>query len=139
MKSFPATVCAALSALLMVSAGCGTSQRNITTPSGLTYTVLEEGTGPVARAGQHVMIHETTWFSDGRVFYTTRNGRPLRFLLGGGQVIEGVDEGVTGMRVGERRRIIVPPELSRRSSYPEGLSPNDTLHYEVELIGIEPQ
>lgn len=84
-----------------------------------------------------MLIHETTSLSDGRMFYTTRNGKPLRFLLGGGQVIDGLDEGVTGMRVGERRRMIVPPKLSRRSSYPEGLSPEETLHYDVELVGIE--
>ncbi len=62
----------------------------------------------------------------------------MRFLLGGKQVIDGVDEGVTGMKVGERRQMIVPPELSKRNTYPEGLSPKDTLHYDVELVGIEP-
>jgi FKBP-type peptidyl-prolyl cis-trans isomerase len=138
MNRFPAIVSVVLSVLLTVAAGCASSKRSITTPSGLTYTVLKKGSGPVARAGQHVLIHETTSFTDGRVFYTTRNGPPLRFLLGGGQVIAGLDEGVTGMRVGERRSMIVPPKLSRRSSYREGLSPEDTLHYDVELVGIEP-
>jgi len=60
-------------------------------------------------------------------------------LLGGQQVIDDVDEGVTGMRIGERRKLIVPPALSRRSTYPDGLSPEDTLYYDVELIGIELQ
>jgi FKBP-type peptidyl-prolyl cis-trans isomerase len=138
MNRFPAIVSVVLPALLTIATGCASSTRSITTPSGLTYTVLREGSGPAARAGQHVLIHETTSFPDGRVFYTTRNGRPLRFLLGGGQVIDGLDEGVTGMRVGERRKMIVPPKLSRRSSYSEGLSPEDTLHYDVELVGIDP-
>jgi FKBP-type peptidyl-prolyl cis-trans isomerase len=86
-----------------------------------------------------VLIHETTTAaSDGRLLYSTRTkGRPLRFLLGGKQVIDGVDEGVTGMRVGERRKVIVPPHLSRRTVYPEALSPDETLHYDVELVGIE--
>lgn len=127
-----------LVAVCIAAAGCPSSGDRITTASGLVYTVTAKGSGPVARAGQYVRIHETTSFPDGRLFYTTRNGEPLRFLLGGGQVIDGVDEGVTGMRVGERRFMIVPPKLSRRSTYPEGLTPEDTLHYEVELVGIDP-
>jgi FKBP-type peptidyl-prolyl cis-trans isomerase len=110
----------------------------MTTPSGLVYTVVKEGSGPAAHAGQHVTIHETTKLSDGRVHFSTRtDGRPLRFLLGGKQVIDGVDEAVTGMRVGEQRKLIVPPGLSKRSSYSEGLSPEDTLYYDVELMAIE--
>lgn len=109
-----------------------------TTPTGLTYTVIEEGTGPAASPGQHVLIHETTTFDDGRVHFSTEGRTPLRFLLGGNQVIAGVDEGVTGMRVGERRRLVVPPALSRRSAYPEGLSPDATLFYDVRLVAIEP-
>jgi FKBP-type peptidyl-prolyl cis-trans isomerase len=126
--------------LLTAAVGCASSQTSITTPSGLAYTVIKKGSGPMARAGQFALIHETTTFADGRVLYSTRTrGQPLRFLLGGKQVIDGVDEGVTGMRVGERRMMVVPPALSRRSTYPEGLSPEDTLHYDVELVGIEPQ
>lgn len=126
-------------ALLLALAGCAGAERPITTGSGLVYTVVTRGSGPEARAGQYVLIHETTTFPDGRVLYSTRPGeRPLRFLLGAGQVIDGVDEGVTGMRVGERRRMIVPPALSRRTTYPAGLSPEDTLFYDVELVGIDP-
>ncbi len=110
MNRFLSVLRVSFALIVLVIAGCATSNKSITTPSGLTYTVLEEGSGPVARAGQYVLIHETTMFS----------------------------EGVTGMRVGERRKLIVPPKLSRRSSYSEGLSPEDTLHYEVELVGIEP-
>ncbi len=125
--------------LLTVAAGCASAGKPVTTQSGLVYTVVKKGSGPAARPGQHVLIHETTTFADGKVHYSTRaGGKPLRFLLGGKQVIDGVDEGVTGMRVGERRKMIVPPKLSQRSSYPEGLSPEDTLHYDVELVGIEP-
>lgn len=124
--------------LLIVTYGCASSGRTVKTPSGLVYNVVEHGSGPAARAGQYVLIHETTTFADGRILYSSRpGGEPLRFLLGGKQVIDGMDEGVTGMRVGERRTMIVPPTLSRRSTYPEGLSPEDTLYYEVELIGIE--
>ncbi|MGH7492960.1 MAG: FKBP-type peptidyl-prolyl cis-trans isomerase [bacterium] len=106
--------------LLTAAVGCASSGKPIITPSGLVYTVVEKGSGPATRIGQHVLIHETTTFTDGRLLYSTRTaGQPLRFLLGDKQVIDGVDEGVTGMRVGERRKMIVPPELSRRNTYKE--------------------
>ena len=109
----------------------------VTSRSGLTYTVLSRGTGEQARPGQYVTIHETTSFVDGRVHFSTAGGKPIRFLLGGGQVIDGLEEGVTCMQVGERRMLVVPPSLSRRSSYPPNLSPDDTLHYDVTLVAIE--
>ena len=66
----------------------------------------------------------STGVANGTVIYSTRvKNNPLNFLLGGNQVIAGVDEGVTGMRVGERRNSVVPPALSKRSSYPENTPP----------------
>jgi FKBP-type peptidyl-prolyl cis-trans isomerase len=131
---------ALVAAVAVAVTACASAPRAVRTASGLRYTVVRQGTGPVARTGQYVLIHETTAFADGRVHFTTRTGgRPLRFLLGGHQVIDGVDEGVRGMRVGERRRLIVPPNLSKRSEYPAGLSPEDTLYYEIELVAIEKQ
>jgi Stress responsive A/B Barrel Domain/FKBP-type peptidyl-prolyl cis-trans isomerase len=109
-----------------------------TTPSGLVIAQVTPGAGAAARPGQYVTIHETTSFADGRVHFTTDGRAPIRFLLGGKQVIDGLDEGVTGMLVGERRRLVVPPALSRRSNYPAGLSPGDVLHYDVTLVAIEP-
>ena len=61
---------------------------------------------------------------------------PSKFLLGGSQVIAGVDDGVTGMRVGERRRLIVPPSLGKRSEYLANIPPDATLHYDNELLEI---
>jgi len=58
-----------------------------------------------------VTIHETTTFADGRVHFTTRDRQPIRFLLGGHQVIDGLDQGFTGMKVGERRTMVVPPPV----------------------------
>jgi FKBP-type peptidyl-prolyl cis-trans isomerase len=111
--------------------------RAVTTPSGLVYEIVRHGSGPEARPGQHVVIHETTALADGTVHFSTRaKGRPLKFLLGGKQVIDGLDEGVTGMRAGERRKLVVPPKLSKRKEYPEGLSPDATLYYDVELVEI---
>jgi FKBP-type peptidyl-prolyl cis-trans isomerase len=124
--------------ILALAAACTSPPQTVHTSSGLVYTVTQPGTGPTAQPGQHVLIHETTRLPNGQIHFSTRsNDRPLRFLLGGNQVIAGVDEGVTGMRVGERRQLIVPAALSRRSSYPKALSPDDTLHYDIELVAIE--
>lgn len=124
--------------LTFAMAACSSAPRSTTTSTGLTYTVIEKGSGPAARPGQYVLIHETTRLANGRVHYSTlASGEPLRFLLGGNQVIDGVDEGVTGMKVGEKRNLVVPPHLSKRSQYPEGLSPDETLYYELELVSIE--
>lgn len=106
--------------------------------SGLAYRVLAKGDGPVAAAGQSVSIHETTMLTNGTVIYTSRTkNSPITFLLGGNQVIAGVDEGVTGMRVGERRMLIVPVSLSHRSSYPANTPPDSILHIDIELVGIK--
>lgn len=116
------------------------SPQPIRTASGLVYQVTKKGKGPAATSGQRVSIHETTRLSNGRVLKSTHTqGKPLTFLLGGKQVIDGIDEAVTGMRVGERRTLVVPPRLSRRTSYSEGLKPEDTLNYQVELVHILPR
>lgn len=112
--------------------------RLVATPSGLTYRIVARGEGPSAKAGDHVTIHETTTFADGRVHFTTAGRAPIRFLLGGRQVIDGLDEGVTCMKVGERRTMVVPPHLSRRSEYPPDLDPAAVLHYDVTVVAIEP-
>ena len=111
--------------------------KTITTESGLQYQVIVEGRGPRAESGNLVRIHETTTLQHGTLIYTTRTkNTPVKFLLGGNQVIAGVDEGVTGMRVGERRKLIIPPSLSKRSSYPANTPPEAILHCDIELIEI---
>ena len=114
----------------------------VTTASGLIYEVIETGSGPIAKAGDLALIHETTQLADGTMITDTwAMNHPIRFLLGGNQVIDGMDEAVTGMRVGERRKLIVPPHLSKRTSYPEnGLyGPQDTLYYNVILLQLSDQ
>ncbi len=121
----------------------GTLPQTITTASGLVYEVIEAGSGPIAKAaGDMALIHETTKLADGTIITDTwAMNHPIRFLLGGKQVIDGVDEAVTGMRVGERRKLIVPPSLSKRSSYPENglFGPQDTLYYDVILLQVTAQ
>ena len=109
----------------------------ITTKSGLVYEILVKGTGPAAKPGQTVRIHETLSLADGKVLFTSRkNNRPVTFVLGGNQVIAGVDEGVTGMRVGERRKLLVPPSLDGRQFDPAFIPPEAVRHYDIELMEI---
>lgn len=132
-----------LSASLLVGVAalgtaCAARSRMVTAPSGLQYRVLKAGSGAVALSGQQVSIHETTTLPNGTLIYTSRNGSPITFWLGAKQVITGVDEGVTGMRVGERRLLVVPPTLSQRTGYPANTPPDSTLHIDVELVQIRP-
>ncbi len=121
--------------LAALTASCASSGRFVTTSTGLQYAIVSEGSGPAAKRGQSVRIHETTTLPDGTLIFSTRTqNRPLKFLVGGNQVIAGVDEAVVGMKVGERRKLIVPPSLSRRSSYPSNIPPDSILHYDLELV-----
>lgn len=114
------------------------SENAVTSQDDLIIVTVKEGSGQEAGEGQEVLIYETTTYSDGQLIYTTKGmDRPLKFLIGGSQVIEGVDLGVRGMKVGEIRKLIVPPSLSKREFYPDIISPDSTLYYEIELVGIE--
>lgn len=115
---------------------CSFGRSGSTTPSGLGIRVLTKGSGAVAASGQRVSIHETTTLRNGTLIYSSRGGSPITFMLGANQVIAGVDEGVTGMRVGERRVLTVPPSLSQRTSYPENTPRDSTLLIDVELMAI---
>lgn len=115
----------------------GIAPKWIRTKTGLTYQVLVIGTGAVARVGQYAVIHETTTFVNGKVIYSSRaKGVPVTFLLGAKQVIAGVEEGVIGMRVGERRLVNIPPALSQRKEYPADTPKDSTLRIDIELIEI---
>jgi len=114
---------------------CSTS--GIVTSTGLKYEIVVEGEGSIAAVGDSVRVHESARLEDGTLLYSTRtNNRPVVFLLGGDQVIDGVNEGVTGRRVGERRKLVVPPSLSKRSEYPKNIPKDATLYYNIELLEI---
>lgn len=124
---------------VVLVAGCA-SGPGVTTPSGLWYEVLSEGTGPAAEVGQTVRIHETMALEDGTVLYTTHaKNNPVKFKIGAKQAIDGLDEAVRGMRLGEHRKAVVPPSLSKRSGYPPNVPPDATLYYDIELVEIIPQ
>jgi FKBP-type peptidyl-prolyl cis-trans isomerase len=110
----------------------------ITTPSGLQYVDLVAGTGAEAKKGQLVKVHYTGWLRDGTKFDSSVDrGQPFQFPLGAGRVIRGWDEGVAGMTVGGRRRLIIPPDLGYGPRGAGGvIPPNAELIFEVELLDV---
>lgn len=109
----------------------------VTTASGLKYKILQKGSGATAKEGQEVLIFETTTYLDGTVLYSNENSTtPVKVLIGGHQATDGVDEGLRGMQVGEVRRLIAPPELVKRKSYPPNVSPDSTLAIKIILYKI---
>jgi len=110
-----------------------------TTPSGLQYTIDREGTGPQPKPGQIVRVHYTGWLTDGTKFDSSRDrGEPLEFPIGQRRVIAGWDEGVGAMKVGEKRTLVIPPNLGYGARGASGvIPPNATLVFKVELVGVQ--
>ena len=115
------------------------SSETITTPSGLQYQVLQEGKGKVAKAGQTVSVHYTGWLTNGKKFDSSVDrDEPFEFALGASQVISGWDEGVAGMKIGEKRKLTIPSDLGYGARGAGGvIPPNATLVFDVELLGAE--
>ncbi len=110
------------------------------TPSGLSITDLAEGTGPSAHSGMTAKVHYTGWLKNGTEFDSSRSRGPFQFRMGAGQVIPGWDEGLIGMKVGGKRRLVIPPHLGYgdRGS-PPVIPPDAELVFEIELLGVEQQ
>jgi peptidylprolyl isomerase len=110
-------------------------------PGGLKYAILRIGKGKTAAHGD-VEVHYTGWLkSNGKKFDSSVDrGKPFRFELGHGAVIEGWDRGVKGMKEGEKRQLVIPPALAYgEPGTPDGtIPPKATLVFEVELIKVHP-
>ncbi len=112
----------------------------VTSASGLSWVVLAEGTGAVAAAGDTVQMQYAGWLTDGTMFDTSyKRGKPFTFPLGAGRVIKGWDEGVAGMKVGEKRQLRIPSALGYGEKGTPGgpIPPNADLVFDVELVGIK--
>jgi len=114
-----------------------------TTPSGLQMEDLMPGTGNPATFGRDVLVHYSGWLSGsdgqpGAKFDSSHDRRdPFGFALGQGNVIAGWDEGVVGMRVGGKRRLVIPPDLGYGEFGAGGvIPPNATLIFDIELLDV---
>jgi len=122
----------------MSSEHAGPEGKEVTTSSGLQYIDLKVGTGATAQAGQTVSVHSAAWMENGKKFDSSVDrGQPFSFPLGAGRVIKGWDEGVKGMKVGGKRKLIIPSNLGYGARGAGGvIPPNATLIFEVELLGV---
>jgi len=110
----------------------------VTTPSGLKYVDLVVGTGATPKVGDTVLVDYTGRFTNGKIFDSSVGKQPFQFVLGRGQVIKGWDIGVGSMKVGGKRKLIIPPDLAYGAQgYPGVIPPNSTLTFAVELLKIK--
>jgi FKBP-type peptidyl-prolyl cis-trans isomerase len=104
----------------------------------LKIETLKAGSGAEAKSGNNVTVHYVGTLTDGKKFDSSRDrGKGFSFPLGGGRVIKGWDQGVAGMKVGEVRKLTIPPELGYGASgFPPVIPPDSTLVFEVELLSV---
>ena len=107
--------------------------------TGLGIIDIEAGSGETPEAGKLMVVHYTGWLSDdGTKFDSSLDrGTPFEFQLGEGQVISGWDEGVATMKVGGKRRLIIPAELAYGEQERSGIPPNSELTFDIELLEIK--
>jgi len=114
-------------------------EEEVTTGSGLKYVEIKVGEGASPSPGKRVTVHYTGTLVDGTKFDSSVDrGTPFQFVIGVGQVIKGWDEGVMSMKVGGKRKLVIPSDLGYGPRGAGGvIPPNATLIFEVELLGVE--
>ena len=105
---------------------------------GLTIEVLTQGQGVASKNGDMITVDYTGMLPDGKVFDSSVGRAPFTLTLGRGQVIKGWEEGLLGMKVGEKRKLTIPPQLAYgKDGFPGAIPPNATLIFDVELKAIK--
>ena len=106
--------------------------------SALQIEDLRQGDGAECKAGDNVTVHYVGTLTNGEKFDSSRDrGKGFQFQLGAGRVIKGWDQGVAGMRIGQMRKLTIPPDLAYgERGFPPVIPPGSTLVFEVELLGI---
>lgn len=146
----PKTLCRVLLAVALLAAAspsalagqerspANSGGREIVTPSGLKYVDLRIGQGEAATTGKIIEVHYVGWLENGAKFDSSRDrDRPFTFRLGAGDAPKGWDEGLAGMKVGGKRKLVIPPELGfGRQGVGSVVPPNAVLLYEFELLEV---
>jgi hypothetical protein len=115
----------------------GESNTEVVTPSGLKYTDINVGSGSTPKRGDRVTVHYTGTLENGTKFDSSLDrSQPFEFVLGVGQVIKGWDEGLSSMKVGGKRKLIIPPDLGYGSTSSGKIPANSTLYFDVELLSV---
>ena len=124
-------------AIMLLVAGCSKDDKNMNGELIIEDIIVGQG----AEAVKHsiITVNYTGWLEDGTKFDSSLNpGRePLRFTLGAGQMIQGFDQGILGMKVGGKRRLTIPPNLGYGSQDKGIIPPNSTLIFELDLLIVE--
>ncbi|SVC95541.1 uncharacterized protein METZ01_LOCUS348395, partial [marine metagenome] len=122
--------------LLLLVAGCSKDSEKMN--GELVIEDLKVGEGAEAVKHDIVTVNYTGWLTNGTKFDSSLNsGRsPFRFTVGAGQVIQGWDQGIPGMKVGGKRKLTIPPSMGYGNQNMGAIPPNSTLIFEVDLLGI---
>ncbi len=123
------------------TAGAGSTQEtgDANKEPQVQYAILAPGSGSAAKDGDKVTVHYTGTLTDGTKFDSSIDrGQPFSFTLGGGEVIKGWEMGVSGMKIGEKRKLVIPSEYGYGAEGTPGgpIPPNATLIFEIELLKI---
>lgn len=126
-----------------VSTSMSIQNKNTQNPSEkLTVSANQASAKPakVAEQGALVSVNYTGKFANGTTFDSSAGRGPIKFVLGTGQVIKGWDEGILGMKVGDKKSLVIPPEKAYGAQgYPPVIPPNSTLYFDVELVDVQNQ